>query len=101
MENGSLQSQLESLQRRIQALEAENSKLSTRLSDCVCQKIVRGDNTHVLDNRHSNDDAERPKEDNNVVSNRLKGALQGCSTRSMHHLPNRYVALKVMYFGQR
>lgn len=97
----SLQSQLESLQKRIQNLEAENAKLSTRLLNCACQKISECDNTHVLDSCHSIEDVERLKVDHNDLNNRLKEAVQGCSTGSMHHLPKRYVALKVMYFGQR
>ncbi|XP_075479136.1 uncharacterized protein LOC142520068 [Primulina tabacum] len=97
----SLQSQVESLNKRIKALEAENAQLSTRLSNCVCQKIAESDNTHVLDSCHSIEEVERLKVDKNDVNNRFKEAVQGCSTRSIHHLPKRYVALKAMYFGQR
>ncbi|KAL0286237.1 UNVERIFIED_CONTAM: tRNA pseudouridine(38/39) synthase [Sesamum calycinum] len=99
----SLRIQMESLRRRVHELEAENAKLSVQLGNCVCQKIVESDKNHVLDCSHSTEEMERLKLDENYVKNRSRKKVPGtCNdTIALHHLPKRYIALKVMYFGQR
>ncbi|KAL3845860.1 hypothetical protein ACJIZ3_003263 [Penstemon smallii] len=87
----SLRSELHHLQQRIHKLETENAELSVQLSNCVCQKTVGSDK---LDCSHSIEEMKSLKLDNN-------NTLSGISDTAMNHLPKRYVALKVMYFGQR
>ncbi|XP_062099217.1 uncharacterized protein LOC133805135 [Humulus lupulus] len=73
-----------SLQLRVQELEAENSKLSSRLSNCTC--------------------SEKEKKVDDSAANRTrrkKFTKQGYDQSIISHHGKRYVALKLMYFGQR
>ncbi|KAL7127829.1 hypothetical protein ABFS83_14G277300 [Erythranthe nasuta] len=92
----SLQIQMKSLQKRILELETENAELSSRLSKCVCKKIIEGNKTPI-------EHTERQKYDENGVKNISKKMPdKSCNkTMALHHLPKRCIALKVMYFGQR
>ncbi|XP_057775881.1 uncharacterized protein LOC130994809 isoform X3 [Salvia miltiorrhiza] len=98
----SLQAQMESLRERINQLETENAKLSRQLSVCVCQKIAVSDKTPV-DCSSSIGEMEMLKLDEIGLLNRSKDKepAAGGNAMALHHLPKRYVALKVMYFGQR
>ncbi|KAK6116101.1 hypothetical protein DH2020_008370 [Rehmannia glutinosa] len=98
-----LQTQMESLKKRIRELETENAKLSIQLSKCVCRKIIVSDETRVLDCTHSIEEMEGQKSDENDVKNRSKEKVPDThrDTMALHHLPKRHIALKVMYFGQR
>ncbi|CAK9174175.1 unnamed protein product [Ilex paraguariensis] len=71
-----LQAELVSLRSRVKELEAENAKLSARVSNCRCQNA-------------------------GIAKKKLKEREPGCNTRIMRQPLKRYVALKVLYFGQR
>ncbi|KAG8369258.1 hypothetical protein BUALT_Bualt15G0132800 [Buddleja alternifolia] len=96
-----MQHQMEFLQQRIHELETENAKLSFQLSNCVCQKITESDKTRVLDCSRSTEEMDRLKFDSDGWANISKDVVPGTDTMTVHHLPRRYIALKVMYFGQR
>ncbi|KAL2489325.1 Pseudouridine synthase family protein [Forsythia ovata] len=98
-----LPSQLESLRKRVLELETENAKFSALLSNCRCRKMEESSSAHDLDSGHLVKVTENLKLDGNDVMtvNPSKQILPGSSTKTLHHFPKRYVALKVMYFGQR
>ncbi|KAK9216409.1 hypothetical protein WN944_008418 [Citrus x changshan-huyou] len=94
----SLQSQVEALQNRVKELEADNAKLLSKLSLCRCEKIedkvhdgVEDGTTLVEENRKT--ESGGCKTGKKKVKEKMSGTLN-------HHF-KRYVALKVMYFGQR
>lgn len=76
----SLQSLVDCLKQRVEELEAENTKLSSRLSSCRCYEVVDSNRTTIKNS------AEK---------------IPGYNTRTMNRHCKRYVALKIMYFGQR
>ncbi|XP_050204803.1 uncharacterized protein LOC126654837 isoform X2 [Mercurialis annua] len=78
----SLKSQLISLQNRVKELEAQNSKLSSQLSNCRCIQ------------------AEQKLDASTKKKNKQKNPGDGTITMYNHQF-KRYVALKLMYFGQR
>uniref|UniRef100_A0A2P2LQN0 tRNA pseudouridine38/39 synthase isoform X5 n=1 Tax=Rhizophora mucronata TaxID=61149 RepID=A0A2P2LQN0_RHIMU len=81
-----LRAQIASLQNRVKELEEENAKLSSRVLNCRYLVEAMGEiNQRGDKNRKKKSTADMP----------------GCDTRIMNHHPRRYVALKVMYFGQR
>ncbi|XP_039157366.1 uncharacterized protein LOC108960299 isoform X2 [Eucalyptus grandis] len=90
-----LRSQIHSLQTTINELEKQNADLSSRLSGCCCQKmedkigcVVEGGG--VVDGNGKSmklDKKTRKKKD--------------FKTGILEHHPRRYVALRLMYFGQR
>ncbi|XP_039071363.1 tRNA pseudouridine(38/39) synthase-like isoform X1 [Hibiscus syriacus] len=84
---GSLISQLQSIQNRVQELEAENAKLSSQLSKCCCHKGV--------ESQRKNTGGDKTRKKKAIERN------PGYNLTVMSHHPKRYVALKVMYFGQR
>ncbi|XP_071724478.1 uncharacterized protein [Rutidosis leptorrhynchoides] len=89
-----LHSLIESLRFRVQELEAENAKLSTLISNCHCHKMTGGEDVGVQTKlTKTRDSKTKLKKATKVTS--------GCNTNAIKHLPKRYVALKVMYFGQR
>ncbi|TYG78736.1 uncharacterized protein LOC105797010 isoform X2 [Gossypium raimondii] len=85
---GSFISQLQALQNRVKELEAENSKLSSQISKCCC---------HKTEEMQNGSDVESFKQ--GVESQRKNAG--GYDLKIMTHHSKRYVALKVMYFGQR
>ncbi|KAI8550729.1 hypothetical protein RHMOL_Rhmol06G0130500 [Rhododendron molle] len=98
----SLQSQLESLQIRVKELESDNAKLSSLVSNCCCHKAEENILARVsgsfglVDERgssNSNGGKSRKKMENQTVPDD--------KVRTEHQYSKRYVALKVMYFGQR
>ncbi|GAB2270254.1 hypothetical protein Dimus_005159 [Dionaea muscipula] len=101
---GALQSQLLSLQARVKELEIENAKLMSQLSNCQCRQQV----AKVIDSIGNDDDhpvLDSPGKllqngKDSVSQKRSDGGIDHYST-IMHHLPRRYVALRVMYFGKR
>ncbi|KAJ6730673.1 PSEUDOURIDYLATE SYNTHASE [Salix viminalis] len=95
-----LRSQITCLQNRVRELEEENAKFSSRLSRCRCnelqEKMPREKSENLGEERgEMNSGSKR--------SGRKKATRKtpGYDTRIMNHHPRRYVALKVMYFGQR
>ncbi|GFP79009.1 hypothetical protein PHJA_000044400 [Phtheirospermum japonicum] len=98
-----LQTQMESLKKRIHELETENAKLSVQLSTCVCQQVIVNDKARVLDCTRSIEEMEGRNFIENGVINRSKEKVPDIrgETMALHHYPKRHIALKVMYFGQR
>ncbi|KAI9200550.1 hypothetical protein LWI28_009709 [Acer negundo] len=91
-------SQIKSLQNRVKELEADNAKLMSQVSKCSCGKIeekldgsVRDSTNSSVEGRKIETGGHNPRK--KKVVERMKGTVN-------HHF-KRYVALKVMYFGQR
>ncbi|XP_065623185.1 uncharacterized protein LOC112033995 isoform X3 [Quercus suber] len=99
----SLQSLVHSLQHRVKELEAENTMLSSRLSSCRCHEIEEACDRAVVDSSNCFDEKRRESKTGgkrNTVKN-LAVKIPGYNTRTLNHHCKRYVALKIMYFGQR
>ncbi|XP_050269280.1 uncharacterized protein LOC126713564 isoform X2 [Quercus robur] len=99
----SLQSLVHSLQHRVKELEAENTMLSSRLSSCRCHEIEEACDRAVVDSSNCFDEKRRESKTGgkrNTVKN-LAVKIPGYNTRNLNHHCKRYVALKIMYFGQR
>ncbi|XP_037492758.1 tRNA pseudouridine(38/39) synthase isoform X2 [Jatropha curcas] len=98
-----LNSQIASLRTRIKELEADNAKLSTQLSNCSCNEAKEKLDSSTV--QFSKSSVEKSGEINygEVKSTRKKTREKtpGYHTRTINHHMRRYVALKVMYFGQR
>ncbi|KAA8537977.1 hypothetical protein F0562_027442 [Nyssa sinensis] len=99
----SLQSQLESFRNRVKELETKNAELSSRLSNCHCHKIEENFSTNVADSIDSL--VEKSRKLKAGIDKTRKGEskekVAGSNMRAMRNPSKRYVALKVMYFGQR
>ncbi|KAK9943648.1 hypothetical protein M0R45_009249 [Rubus argutus] len=89
----SLHSLVDSLQHRVEELEALNAKLSSQLAVCRCHQ--QQDKTE--DSCVSFDNSVEKSTKSSFGSKKLPGY----DTRIMNHHGKRYVALKVMYFGPR
>jgi len=98
----SLQSQLQSLRLRVEELESDNARLSSLVSNCCCHKAEENIDAPVagsvglVDGKgslNSNVGKSRKKKENLTVPDDKVG--------TGHQYSRRYVALKVMYFGQR
>ncbi|KAK9902337.1 hypothetical protein M0R45_001726 [Rubus argutus] len=89
----SLHSPVDSLQHRVEELEALNAKLSSQLAVCRCHQ--QQDKTE--DSCVSFDNSVEKSTKSSFGSKKLPGY----DTRIMNHHGKRYVALKVMYFGPR
>ncbi|KAL4651673.1 hypothetical protein ACB092_01G178000 [Castanea dentata] len=99
----SLQSLVHSLQHRVKELEAENTMLSSRHSSCRCHEIEEACDRAVVDSSKSFDEKRGESKTGgkrNTVKN-LAEKIPGYNTRTLKHHCKRYVALKIMYFGQR
>ncbi|XP_044509899.1 tRNA pseudouridine(38/39) synthase [Mangifera indica] len=94
----SLHSQLHHLQTRVKELEADNARLLSRLSNCRCEKIEEKLDGSVLDT--ANWIEKSGKIDTGGCQLRKKKVTEKMPGIVNHH-SKRYVALKVMYFGQR
>ncbi|XP_031275559.1 tRNA pseudouridine(38/39) synthase isoform X2 [Pistacia vera] len=92
----SLQSQVRHLQTR--ELEVDNEMLQSRLSNCVCEKIEEKLDGSVLDTASSVE--KKGKIDTGGFKTRKKKVTEKMPGIGNRH-SKRYVALKVMYFGQR
>ncbi|XP_027090772.1 uncharacterized protein [Coffea arabica] len=93
----SLQAQLHSLQKRVKELESEKAKLSLLLSNCHCQKGQENVNASAVA-----EELEELKIEGDLAT--YKGRTKkdsGPQTSGVRQFPRRYVALKVMYLGQR
>lgn len=95
-----LRSQITFLQNRVKELEEENAKFSSRLSSCRCDELQEKKPKEKCENLGE----ERGEMNSGCKKSGRKKATPktpGYDTRIMNHHPRRYVALKVMYFGQR
>ncbi|KAK1436396.1 hypothetical protein QVD17_02175 [Tagetes erecta] len=99
-----LRSKLSSFKNKAKELEAENAKLKSIVSSCTCRHEV-GDNfdTDISDKNMPVINLEELKLGNCVGNGKRKTRkkMAGCNTNSMSHHPQRFVALKIMYFGLR
>ncbi|GMH01009.1 hypothetical protein Nepgr_002848 [Nepenthes gracilis] len=93
-----LHSQLDCLRSRVKELEIENAKLISKLSECHCCEMAKLVDSIAGNGGFSMDQSKQFVKDEG--SRTRKTSLEGHSL-SMHHLPRRYVALRVMYFGKR
>ncbi|KAM6559611.1 hypothetical protein CsatA_028850 [Cannabis sativa] len=80
-----LQTLVYSLQLRVKELEAENSKLSSQLSNCDC----------------SEKEKKQVDDSVSIKTRRKKLTKKGYDQSIANRHSKRYVALKLMYFGQR
>ncbi|KNA09061.1 hypothetical protein SOVF_157010 [Spinacia oleracea] len=94
----SLHYQIDSLHCRIKDLEAENAKMALQLANCRCSKIEEVSDTSVSNAVVPVENAQKLHQKSG--KNRKK-KLKDRSVRTLHHYSKRYVALKVVYFGQR
>ncbi|XAR48623.1 tRNA pseudouridine(38/39) synthase [Bertholletia excelsa] len=90
-----LQSELESLRNRVKELESENAKLSSIVSNCCCRK---GENLYE---GHLGSTDSVSIYGANSGKKKVKERLSDGSIRKVRQFSKRYVALRVMYFGQR
>ncbi|XP_031392759.1 tRNA pseudouridine(38/39) synthase isoform X2 [Punica granatum] len=91
----SLQSEIVSLHNRVKELEEENAKLSTRLSECCCEKTRSNSNSVANGGNSVYENGAQIRKSNKTK--KKKEYIAG----TIEHLPKRYVALRVLYFGQR
>ncbi|KAH7848414.1 hypothetical protein Vadar_002445 [Vaccinium darrowii] len=98
----SLRSQLQSLRLRVEELESDNARLSSLVSNCCCHKAEENIDAPVVGSvglvdgkggLNSNVGKSRKKKENLTVPDD--------KVSTGHQYSRRYVALKVMYFGQR
>ncbi|XP_022767999.1 tRNA pseudouridine(38/39) synthase isoform X1 [Durio zibethinus] len=97
-----LKSQLQSLRNRVKELETENAKLSSQLSKCCCH--MREEMLNTYDVETFNPGLPSQRKNTGGDKTRKKKAIEripGYNLEIMTHHSKRYVALKVMYFGQR
>ncbi|KAF8026714.1 hypothetical protein BT93_F3250 [Corymbia citriodora subsp. variegata] len=90
-----LRSQIDSLRMRINELEVQNAKLSSQLSRCSCQKMEDEISCVVEGGSVVDGNGESMKLDKKTRKKK------DCKTGILEHHPRRYVALRLMYFGQR
>ncbi|KAK3411338.1 hypothetical protein EUGRSUZ_I00104 [Eucalyptus grandis] len=90
-----LRSQIHSLHKTINELEKQNADLSSRLSGCCCQKMEDKNGCVVEGSGVVNGNGKSMKLDKKT---RKKKDFK---TGILEHHPRRYVALRLMYFGQR
>ncbi|GMN60575.1 hypothetical protein TIFTF001_029655 [Ficus carica] len=79
-----------------QELEAENAKLSSRLSNCTCSEKEKKLGSSVVNFSVSSESAG-----NETKTKKSKQQTSDYDTSIMNHQCKRYIALKLMYFGQR
>lgn len=89
-----MQSELDSLRLRVKDLESENARLSSLLSKCKCSLECIDVDTGVSL-------AEQRQVLKLNTDHKKKLKAPGYKMRNMHQYSKRYVALKIMYFGQR
>ncbi|KAJ1699531.1 hypothetical protein LUZ63_008043 [Rhynchospora breviuscula] len=97
-----LRSQISSLQSRIEELERENKRLVTLISRCQCSSS-KEENVNVVapivTTLSSSDSIGEEKVDNEVMSTTAYEA--DLHVKTMESCTKRYIALQIMYFGQR
>ncbi|KAK9110576.1 hypothetical protein Sjap_018636 [Stephania japonica] len=115
-----LRSQLKSLSLRVQELEAENAAMATQISGCCCRKLVANSDRSVVSGNVDSDNAgaasiggsEEERRDNGeqregngwfgeVGKTKACEISPGCERKNVKSTLTRFVALKIMYFGQR
>lgn len=99
---GSFISQLQAFQNRVKELEAENSKLSSQISKCCCHKTEEMQNGSDVESFKQGVESQRKNAGGDKT--RKKKTIErnpGYDLKIMTHHSKRYVALRVMYFGQR
>lgn len=99
---GSFISQLQAFQNRVKELEAENSKLSSQISKCCCYKTEEMQNGSDVESFKQGVESQRKNAGGDKT--RKKKTIErnpGYDLKIMTHHSKRYVALRVMYFGQR
>nr|GMD55931.1 tRNA pseudouridine(38/39) synthase isoform X1 [Ipomoea batatas] len=107
-----LQSEIQYLRNKVKELESQNAKLSALLSNCHCQQVIalfysstctKGNGaSSTLESRGLAEEVGRLNLGCKEVNMRkTKEINSGHCTTAMLDLPKRYVALKIMYFGQR
>ncbi|KAJ4850522.1 hypothetical protein Tsubulata_029818 [Turnera subulata] len=94
----SLKSEVASLRNRVKDLEAENARLSAQISNCRCKCDKIEEKLDASSVENANGECNHNPTSNKVNQSRTNSDYDG---KSMNHHSRRYVALKVMYFGQR
>ncbi|CAH9104203.1 unnamed protein product [Cuscuta epithymum] len=104
--SSALHAELQYLRNKVKELESWNAKLSAILSNCNCQqiaKVLKGNSSEsTCESRDLNKEVKRLNLDRKEVSmSKTKEKGSGICPMTMLEPPKRYVALKIMYFGQR
>ncbi|XP_057964108.1 uncharacterized protein LOC131155175 isoform X2 [Malania oleifera] len=100
----SLQSQLESLRQTVKELEVENMKLSSQIENCrcCCHEVKGNFNCTDVDDAVTVEKTRQLQASGDKLKKKkLVVKMAGDNAKMMHHYSKRFVALKVMYFGQR
>ncbi|XXG61337.1 hypothetical protein AAC387_Pa04g3023 [Persea americana] len=104
--------ELMSLRNRIEELELENARLASHMANCPCQKMLdsdlglgscedtRGNNMSQQDDSGSSSSLYDGKPIR-CAEKKFRHEKSGCYQGVLHHHAKRYIALKIMYFGQR
>lgn len=102
-EEEDLQSKLQFLQNQVKELETENAKLSSMLSKCTCHKLEQNAESNVLERIDLVNKTERITVGSGVKIRKKnsKHGDRGSCIQAAFQFARRYIALKVMYFGQR
>ncbi|KAK9048767.1 hypothetical protein SSX86_032266 [Deinandra increscens subsp. villosa] len=99
-----LRSKLSSFETRVKELEAENAKLKSISSSCACRhEVEQNSDTEFSDKHLPAIHLEKLVLQNCVRNGKRKPSkkLADYNSNSMAHHSQRFVALKVMYFGLR
>ncbi|KAI3820029.1 hypothetical protein L1987_13885 [Smallanthus sonchifolius] len=107
-----LRSKLSSFENRVSELEAENARLKSIVSRCTCHEILAFEQSNKVEENIDTDfsdknlpaiNLEKLKLGNCVRNGKTKPRkkLAGYKLNSMNHHSQRFVALKIMYFGLR
>ncbi|KAK9134386.1 hypothetical protein Syun_013716 [Stephania yunnanensis] len=113
-----LQTQLKSMSLRVQELEAENAVMASQISRCCCGKVRlflvanygNGDSDNaglplIGGSEEERLDSGKRREGNGwfgeVGKARACKMSPGCERKNSKPMLTRYIALKIMYFGQR
>ncbi|KAI3919912.1 hypothetical protein MKW98_001168 [Papaver atlanticum] len=112
-----LHSELKSLKLRVKELEMENASLLAQISNCHCQKLEKS-LSQIVVSSYNSENEERKSGDVELLSSKnsdIQGGIKPIHKirtrrqervkkgymKSLHNYPQRYVALKMMYFGKR
>ncbi|KAL8131591.1 uncharacterized protein LOC141684342 [Apium graveolens] len=102
-EEEDLQSKLQFLQNQVKELETENAKLSSMLSKCTCHKLEKDSDSNGVERIDLVNKTERLTVGSGmkIKKKNSKHGDRGSCIQAAFQFSRRYVALKVMYFGQR
>ncbi|KAH7524954.1 hypothetical protein FEM48_Zijuj06G0174100 [Ziziphus jujuba var. spinosa] len=85
-----------------QELEAENVKLLSQLTNCCCnEKEKMVDGSAVTVSRPVEKSRESKSSGSNTTKKKVQEKISGYNASIVNYQCKRYVALKIMYFGQR